>query len=286
VIDLHCHILPGLDDGAESWEQSLQMARIAAEDGISGIVCTPHCSPGFPENKRASILASVKEFRTRLRREGIRIEVYPGSELAIHFALPEKIEAGEFLSINDNRTFALVEMPYEVIPPNLDKLFWMMQVKGVTPILAHPERNLLVLKRPLLLEKWIEAGVLVQITGSSLVGFFGSSIRDFSTELVRRRMVHFVATDSHSSGQRRPVLSKAREIVSSIVGPEEAREIFVEHPSRVLRGEFPAIREPLPPENRNTSFMRRSMSTLGRFSAGLGSLCSTVLARFRPTDRK
>ncbi len=85
-------------------------------------------------------------------------------------------------------------MPYEVIPPNLDKLFWMMQVKGVTPILAHPERNLLVLKRPLLLEKWIEAGVLVQITGSSLVGFFGSSIRDFSTELVRRRMVHFVAT--------------------------------------------------------------------------------------------
>lgn len=262
------------------------MARIAAEDGISGIVCTPHWSPVFPDNDRAAVLASVKEFRKRLKREGIGIEVYPGSELVIHFSLPEKIEAGELLSVNDNRAFALVEMPYDVIPPNLDKLFWMMQVKGVTPILAHPERNRQLMKHPSLLEKWIEAGALVQITGSSLMGFFGNTIREFSAELLRRRMVHFVASDSHNSGQRGPVLSEARDIVSSIVGPEETREIFVESPSRVLRGEFPNIQQPLPPENKDSSFMRRGASSVGKFATGLGSWCSSVFTRSRPTDRK
>ena len=113
VIDFHCHILPGLDDGARDWPESLDMARMAAMDGISGIVCTPHYSRVFPENRRDAITASVEELRIRLRQAGIPLDLYPGAELAIDPNLPKKIESGEVMTINDKRRVVLVEMPPE-----------------------------------------------------------------------------------------------------------------------------------------------------------------------------
>jgi protein-tyrosine phosphatase len=256
VIDLHCHILPGLDDGAEDWEQSLQMARIAAMDGISGIVCTPHYSHSFPESDRDTVVALVDELQTKLRQEEIALELYPGCELAIDPSLPERIESGELLTINDNRKIVLVEMPAGVIPPNLGRFFWMMQTKGFTPVLAHPERNYFLMQDPSALLEWIEAGIMVQITGSSLKGTFGEQIRSFSLKLLRHRMVHLVASDSHGPATRRPVLSKARAITESVIGPEEAHRIFYEYPAMILRGDVPNVAPPVP-FDKKTPFIRR-----------------------------
>ncbi|MFZ0929554.1 MAG: CpsB/CapC family capsule biosynthesis tyrosine phosphatase [Syntrophobacteraceae bacterium] len=256
VIDLHCHILPGLDDGADGWGASLEMAQIAAMDGISGIVCTPHASPVFRGNHRNVVLRAVEEFRTRLLQAQIRLELYPGCELAIDPNLPQKIESGELLTINDNRKIAMIEMPVEVIPPNLDRFFWMMRVRGINTILAHPERNYPLMKNPSVLLEWIQAGVLVQITGASLRGHYGQEIQDFSMKLLRHRMVHLVASDSHGPAMRRPVLSKARAITQSIVGPEEAHRIFYEYPVQVLQGEVPDVL-PAIPLKKKTPFIRR-----------------------------
>ena len=256
MIDIHSHILPGLDDGAENWTHSLEMAQIAAIDGISGIVCTPHFSHVYPGNNLTTILAAIEELRTRLRQTEIRLELYPGCELAIDSNLTEKIESGELLTINDNRRIALVEMPSEFIPPNLDRFFWMMLVKGITPVLAHPERNYLLMKNPSVLLKWIQTGVLVQITGASLRGHYGQEIRDFSAKLLQHRMVHFVASDSHGPDRRRPVLSKARAITEAIIGPEEAYKIFHEYPVQILRGEVPDVIPAIPPEKK-TPLIRR-----------------------------
>ena len=232
---------------------SLEMAQIAAIDGISGIVCTPHFSHVYPGNNLTTILAAIEELRTRLRQTEIRLELYPGCELAIDSNLTEKIESGELLTINDNRRIALVEMPAEFIPPNLDRFFWMMLVKGITPVLAHPERNYLLMKNPSVLLKWIQTGVLVQITGASLRGHYGQEIRDFSAKLLQHRMVHFVASDSHGPDRRRPVLSKARAITEAIIGPEEAYKIFHEYPVQILRGEVPDVIPAIPPRKENAS---------------------------------
>ncbi len=256
MIDIHCHILPGLDDGAEDWTQSLKMAQIAALDGITGIVCTPHCSAAFPGNNLPTILAAFEELRMRLRQAQIRLQLYPGCELALDPNLPEKIESGELLTINDNRNIALVEMPAELIPPNLDRFFWMLQLKGITPVLAHPERNYPLIKNPSVLWEWIQAGVLVQITGASLRGHYGPMIRDFSIKLLRHRMVHFVASDSHGPDRRRTVLSKARAITEAIIGQEEAHKIFDEYPAQLLRGEVPDVIPAIPLEEK-TPLLRR-----------------------------
>lgn len=257
VIDIHCHILPAIDDGADDWEQTIKMARIAAEDGITGIVCTPHWSPSFPGNFRETILPLIDELRARLREENINVDVYPGCELVLSFGLPEMLGSGELLSINDGGTFALVETPYEIIPPNLDKLFWMIQIKGITPILAHPERNTRLQKDPMLLQKWVEAGALIQVTAGSIEGLFGNDARDFARELLRRRMVHFVGSDAHNSGRRSPALAEAREITASIIGQEEADRIFTHYPASIVRGELPEIEEPLPPDPRKPSLIER-----------------------------
>ena len=256
MIDIHCHILPGLDDGAEDWAHSIEMAQIAAIDGISGIVCTPHFSHAFPGNNLTTILAAIEELRARLRQTEIRLELYPGCELAIDSNLPEKIEAGELLTINDNRRVALIEMPAEVIPPNLDRFFWMMLTRGITPVLAHPERNYHLMKNPSVLLNWIQTGVLVQITGSSLRGHYGQEIRDFSAKLLQHRMVHCVASDSHGPDRRRPVLSKARAMTETIIGPEEAYKIFHEYPVQLLSGEVPDVMPPIPFEKKK-SLIRR-----------------------------
>lgn len=257
MIDLHSHILPGLDDGSDDWDQSLRMARMAVDDGITGVICTPHWSPSYPDNTRDAILPLVDEFRSRIKAEDIPLEIYPGCEMVIHFALPEKLESGELLSINDGRRFALVEMPHEYFPPNLDQLFWMLQVKGVTPILGHPERNWQVIKNRSVLPKWIEAGVLVQITAGSLVGYFGGEVRELCRDMLQRRLVHFVGTDCHSSsGKRSPQLSKARALASNLIGAEETEKIFVENPSRVVRGELPDVREPLEPPRKQSIIKR------------------------------
>lgn len=257
VIDIHCHILPGIDDGADDWEQSIRMARLAADDGISGIVCTPHWSPAFPGNTRDAILPLVDEFRERLRRENIKLDLFAGCEVVISFGLESMFESGELLTVNDGGAFALVETPYEIIPPNVERLFWMMQVKGITPIMAHPERNARLIRDPMILMKWVEAGVLVQITAGSLAGIFGGDVRDYALDLLRRRMVHFVASDAHNAGRRAPALSEAREIAASVIGPEEAARIFTLHPSCVMRGELPEVEDPLPPEEKKPSLMER-----------------------------
>lgn len=241
VIDLHCHILPGLDDGAQDWAQSLEMARIAAADGICGIVCTPHSSTVYPANHRTTILAAVEELRTRLRKAEIRLELYPGCELSPQYNLLERIESGELLTINDNRRIALIEMPSDLITPNLGKFFGMMRGKGIDTVLAHPERNYHLMKNPSVLLEWIQAGVMVQMTAASLTGYYGHAIRDFSVKLLRHRMAHFVATDSHSPGRMAPMLSKARAITEAIIGPEEAHRIFCEYAVQVLRGEVPDV---------------------------------------------
>lgn len=259
MIDLHCHILPGLDDGAQDWAQSLEMARIAAADGICGIVCTPHSSTVFPANHRTTILAAVEKLRTRLREAEIRLEIYPGCELSLQTNLLERIESRDLLTINDNRQIALIEMPTDLITPNLDKFFWMMRVKGIDTVLAHPERNHHLMKNPSVLLEWIQAGVMVQITAASLTGYYGHAIRDFSLKLLRHRMAHFVATDSHSPGRMAPMLSKARALTEAIIGPEEAHRIFYEYAVQVLRGEVPDVMPAISFEKK-TPLIRRIFS--------------------------
>ncbi len=262
MFDLHNHCLPGLDDGARDGEESLAMARIAVEDGIEGVVCTPHWARGSFENKRDGTLAAVAAFKEELAARKIPLKVYPGAEIRLDFDVLAAIESGEILTVNDNGRFVLIELLPDILPPNLENVFWSLQGRRIRPIISHPERNPALRRDPARLFKWVEMGVLTQVTAASLLGSFGEEVRRFTIMLLEHRMAHIIATDSHGLGVRAPRLSIGYEEAARIVGHEAALQMVHETPRRVIEGETVLAPDPVPLDVRTSkpSFWKRSFS--------------------------
>jgi protein-tyrosine phosphatase len=265
MFDLHNHCLPGLDDGSRDWEESLEMARMAVDDGIEGVVCTPHWVRGAYENNREQTLNAVEVFREKLDAHGIPLKIYPGSEIRLEVDLHQGIESGELLTINDSMNVVLIELPPEILPRNLEDLFWDMQVRGIRPIISHPERNLAFLRDPLRLFKLTEMGILTQVTGSSLLGIFGERVRRFTILLLEHRMAHILASDAHGLDARSPRLADARKEAARIVGRDMATQMVREIPWQIIQGEPVSTPEPVPLETRSSkpSFWKNPLSFLG-----------------------
>ena len=254
MIDLHNHILPGLDDGASSWEQSLAMARVAAEDGISEIVCTPHWVPGKYENTRTAVLERFSEFKTLLYEHNIPLTVYPGAELRLDANLPEKISKKELLTINDGSPYVLIELPEEALPDNLEDFFWQLQLRNYKPIISHVERNAALIKDPMRLFRWVEMGILTQITAASISSGFSKDVYDFAVRLLSHRMVHMVVTDSHGLRMRSPQLSGARKALEDLLGADIAHKMTHEIPELIIQGKPVLTADPIPFRKESTRF--------------------------------
>ena len=246
MIDLHNHMLPGLDDGAADLGESIKMARAAAEDGIKAVVCTPHWIPGLYENTRTVILERIEILTEKLREQNIQLRLYPGSELRLDASLPQKIMSREVLSVNDSGRHVLIELPEVVTSDHLEHFFWDLIAQGVTPIIAHPERNFYVQSHPEKVFGWVQMGVMLQITGSSLLGRFGRPSLDLAMRFLHHRMVHIVATDSHGLRMRSPKLARVRQLLEQTVGEDRAREMTCTTPKRIISGQRLKIEAPLP----------------------------------------
>lgn len=262
MIDIHNHILPGIDDGATDWEQSIAMAHVAVEDGITDIVCTPHWVLGKYENTRGTVLTLLDELKKRLSDNGIALRLHPGMELRLDSSLISRIQEGEILTINDRKAYALIELPEEALPRNLEDFFWQLQLQNIKPIIGHVERNPVLRQDPIRLYRWAEMGIITQVTAASLLEEFSPEIRDFAIQIVEHRMVHVLVTDAHGLRMRTPKLSDAYKVVENILGPDGAREMTCDLPGRILMGEPVLTAEPIPmymPSSR-PSFWQRIFS--------------------------
>jgi protein-tyrosine phosphatase len=256
MVDLHTHILPGIDDGARSWHEALDMARAAADDGITAMVATPHWHRGVYENGRKRILFMTEKLNELLDRHRIALQVLPGAELRIHPVIPHGIRSGRLMTLNDGRRYALVEFPPEVLPQNLNAFFFELQDLGVTPVIAHPERYPEVMRRPEHLTDWIRRGVILQITAQGLLGGMGKDIQRFTIHMLENGLAHVIASDSHGLRNRPPKLLEAFRFASEIVGEEAARELVLDIPGRLVKGE--PYEPPAPPlQQRKPPLWRR-----------------------------
>lgn len=208
MIDLHCHLLPNVDDGPGGWEESLKMVSIAYEDGMSGAVTTPHWIEGTnwrPEPGR--IRALVSELNERIGALGIPFTVYPGMEIGMTADLPGLAASGEVLTLAGGR-YILVEVPFQAIPYRFEHVVAELKSSGKIPVLAHPERNRELQKKPKRILNIVETGALVQVTASSISGSFGSEARKCSLAFAEMGVIDFVSSDGHSSERRRPLVSE------------------------------------------------------------------------------
>lgn len=233
MIDIHSHMLPGLDDGPRNVEESVAMARMAVDDGIHGVICTPHWNPPMWPNERSDISQAIDEFRLRLQAESIPLEIWPGSELHLDAELPSMLAEGRLSSLNGG-SWLLLELPGSFLPRRIDDYLWRLLQLGYQVILAHPERYSYVLRDPGQLHAWVEMGVTVQITSASLLGRLGPEILTLSQLLLAHRLVHFLASDSHGVHSRRPQLREALDAATDIMGREDALRLVEQHPNAVV----------------------------------------------------
>ncbi|MEX0973788.1 MAG: CpsB/CapC family capsule biosynthesis tyrosine phosphatase [Bacillota bacterium] len=195
--DVHCHVLPGLDDGPKDAESSLKLARMASESGARRIVATPHFLPGVFEPSPADIRLQIRLLNERLAQENIEVEVMEGCEAYLSERLCRDYKDGKILTIGGSR-HVLVELPSMSLPPGaLDELF-ALRVLGAGVILAHPERNLDLCRNPALTRELAENGILLQVNAGSLMGVYGREADAFASSLFREGLVHFIGSDAHS----------------------------------------------------------------------------------------
>ncbi|HAP31845.1 MAG TPA: hypothetical protein DCQ14_02130 [Firmicutes bacterium] len=237
MIDTHCHILPGLDDGAPDEGHALEMALVAVADGITGIVATPHDIPGlypFDGDKANEALARLKN---ELEREGIKLSLYPGCEVALAPELERRHADKGLPTIAGKGRHLLLELPLEEIPPYAEDVFYKLQLKGLIPVIAHPERNLAVLQRPAWVREMVERGILIQLSAPSITGLFGKKVQNMSEELARRGWVHLVASDAHSAGKRGPRLQAARQTLGGFLTAGALGWLFDTNPRLIVDGQ-------------------------------------------------
>ena len=240
MVDLHCHILPGLDDGAKSIEESLAMAESAIADGITHVVATPHSSNEFKFDF-ARVRAARDELQSQL---GDRLRLATGCDFHLN---PENLEAlrtspAQFC-INQ-KDYLLVEFNEYSITPAMDQMLHELQLAGMRPVITHPERNGILRSRPERLAQWVRQGCYAQVTAGSLLGTFGPGAKSDSTVWIAQGLVHFVASDAHNMKSRPLLLQPAYELVGSQFGEEKARALFEENPLAAFEGrQLPHIPE-------------------------------------------
>ena len=239
MFDLHCHILPGLDDGAADLSVSIEMAKAFVADGVTVVACTPHILPGLYQNSGPQIREATAELQQVLDRESIPLKLVTGADNHITPSFVAELRSGHLLSLADTR-YVLVEPPHHVAPPRLEDLFLSLLVAGFVPILTHPERLTWIETHYQTVQRLAQAGVWMQLTAGSLSGAFGRRPRYWGDRMLDEGLVHLLATDAHDTKRRPPNLSVAREYAAKGVGDSEAEHLVVTRPWGVLMNELPS----------------------------------------------
>ncbi len=236
MYDVHSHLLPGLDDGAKTVEEFVAMARAAAAGGTTVMLATPHRRDVTEDFSIAHLRELFAEMVEELEARGIGLTLALGMENHLDAALPEALARGEALTMNGAR-YALVELPFFGHPDWVEPALADIQASGVTPVLAHPERIEMLQRDPDLLHEFVDRGMLTQVTAGSVIGQWGDEVMRFTDYLLRRSLVHILASDTHAAqGPRSPSLLPGMEAAAGIVGAQKARAMVLDTPRAVIEG--------------------------------------------------
>jgi protein-tyrosine phosphatase len=237
VIDIHCHLLPEVDDGPKSWDTAVEMCRMAAADGITHSVATPHANDRYAYD-RPYLLGLLDQLREKLRESSnpIRLQLTLGCDFHLSFENLERVQQQPHTYTIGETNYLLIELSNFSVPVHMAECFTRLADCGLTPILTHPERNPILQQTPQRILEWADQGCLIQVTGSALTGFWGERPELIARWLLDRSAVHVLASDGHETKRRIPTLSAAHTVAATIVGSEYADALVDGNPGAIVKG--------------------------------------------------
>lgn len=237
MIDLHCHLLPGVDDGSKDLATSLQLARDAVANGVTYALLTPHHMNGVYMNHKKDVLAQTKAFQQALDDQQISLTVFPGQEVRINGDLLDALANDDILFADEDNQYLMLEFPDDDVPTYTTEMIFELQQRGIIPVIVHPERNTKIMKHPEILYQLLTKGCLSQITASSYVGTFGEKVGSFSRQLIEAGQGYIFASDAHHLPGRKYEMREAFEKLSREFGNEIA-EKYEANAKAIVNGEF------------------------------------------------
>lgn len=245
MIDLHSHILPGIDDGSKSLEMSLAMARIAVADGIRVMACTPHIYPGLYQNHKAGITTARDTLQASLDHEGIPLQLTTGADVHLVPGVLQGLRGGTIPSLHNTR-YVLLEPSHHVAPPRFAESVFQLVAAGYVPVITHPERLTWLKDHYQTMVDLTRQGAWLQVTAGALTGLFGPAPKYWGERLIGEGLTHILATDAHSSTRRVPVMSEGLAVAEKLLGAEEARLLVHGRPAALMSDTPPSQVAPLP----------------------------------------
>lgn len=240
MIDLHSHLLPGIDDGAPDLATALELAKIAVNDGITHMVCTPHIHPGRYDNTIESIQQALAQLQQGLVEQQINLVINAAAEVrfGVEIMSAVKQQSIPFLGEWQGKPVLLLEFPHGEVPFGAEHLTaWLLQ-HGIKPLIAHPERNKGLLRAPEKLKPFLEQGCLLQVTAGAVAGRFGQAAQELAHKLLKENRVTILASDAHNIDHRPPILSEGRDAAAAIIGEAAAQRLVVDNPWQIAQNKL------------------------------------------------
>ena len=263
MIDLHSHILPGIDDGAKDLDMALEMARIAVADGIHTMACTPHIYPGMYMNDATGIGQAREKLQAALDERGIALKLVLGADAHLVPELLDGLRAGRVPTLNGSR-YLLLEPSHTTPPPRFEESVFNLVAAGYTPVITHPERLTWVETHYPVFVRLIAQGAWIQVTAGALTGMFGKRAKYWADKFLIDGHTHILATDAHSTGRRLPQLTPALEVVERLIGAQERAQLVLHRPQAILDNLAPGLAPALPVPARRTGWLSKLLPGFGR----------------------
>lgn len=236
MIDLHCHLLPGVDDGSKNMDISLKLANDAVRDGIDYALLTPHHMNGVYLNHKRAVIQQTQEFQMELDRHKIPLKVFPGQEVRINGDLLTALDQDDILFADEGGRYLMLEFPDDDVPSYTSNMIYELMQRGIIPVIVHPERNTKIMKQPNLLYELLSRGCLSQITAGSYVGTFGHKVQKFSKQLIQAGQVYIFASDAHNLPNRKYEMTNAFAKLNREFGNDYVSR-FNENAKRIINGD-------------------------------------------------
>ena len=245
MVDLHCHLLPGIDDGSKSMAISLRLAKEATEHGVTHALLTPHHMTGRYINHKQDVIRRTQEFKEQLVANNIPLTVFPGQEVRINGQLLKALDKDDILFADTGNRYLMLEFPDDDVPHYTNQMIFDLQQRGITPVIVHPERNTKIMAKPDLLYQLLEKGCLSQITASSYVGTFGKKVENFSRQLIEAGQGYVFASDAHDLPGRKYEMRQAFDRLSREFGSELAEQ-YQNNARQIINGGEVSLSESRP----------------------------------------